>query len=100
MYNHHVTTRPDLPSVVMGSKEGVKSATMNSEAFLKRKRVEPHERHGVCIASREVCVLFFEWRFFKSYFTDPKVRKEQERKRKALKKDVDDVDEEEAHSGT
>ncbi|CAL1136105.1 unnamed protein product, partial [Cladocopium goreaui] len=57
--------------------EGVKSATMNSETFLKRKSSQPHER------------------FFKSYFTDPKVRKEQERKRKARKKEVDDVDEEE-----
>lgn len=39
--------------------------------------------------------MLFGCRFFKTYFTDPKVRKEQERKRKASKKDVDDVDEEE-----
>ena len=45
-----------------------------------------------------LCLVIFGWRFFKSYFTDPKVRKEQERKRKARKKDVDDVDEEEVRS--
>ena len=44
-----------------------------------------------------LCLVFFG-RFFKSYFTDPKVRKEQERKRKARKKEVDDVDEEEMRS--
>eukprot|EP00438_Fugacium_kawagutii_P013839 Skav219980 [mRNA] locus=scaffold137:52766:68938:- [translate_table: standard] len=82
----------------------VKSTIMNSEAFLKRKTVQPHERlchHAIppltsfSFGMRHFTSCFFGCRFFKTYFTDPKVRKEQERKRKASKKDVDDVDEEE-----
>jgi len=59
-----------------GKKLDEKAATMNSQTFLKRKNVQPHER------------------FFKSYFTDPTIAKEQERKRKATKKNLEDVDEE------
>ncbi|CAK9042641.1 unnamed protein product [Durusdinium trenchii] len=59
-----------------GKKETAKPVTMNSDTFLKRKSVQPHQR------------------FFKSYFSDPTVRKATEQKKKARTKDLDDVDEE------
>lgn len=39
-------------------------------------------------------------RFFKSYFTDPTIAKEQERKRKATKKNLEDVGEEQVQRAT
>lgn len=74
--------------------------TMNSDTFLKRKSVQPHQRLYRRMRFSECLTVWFLTlaRFFKSYFSDPTVRKATEQKKKARTKDLDDVDEEDVQA--
>ncbi|CAE7243842.1 Cebpz [Symbiodinium sp. CCMP2592] len=73
-FAYHSKVRRERAGRKAGEKMG-QTVAVNSEKFLKRKKVQPHEK------------------FFQDYFRDSSVRAEQDRKRKVRREKEEDFDE-------
>ncbi|CAE7262902.1 Cebpz [Symbiodinium natans] len=73
-FAYHAKARRERAGKKAGEKVG-QTIAVNSEKFLKRKKVQPHEK------------------FFQDYFRDSSVRAEQDRKRKVRREKEEDFDE-------